>query len=110
MNARWLWAAVLAAPYAMFAVTTPIAAADDPIPICPVNQPSYYNGQPCAPQPCQAPYQQGMMPPCVMPVTQVCPPNMTSYYNGQPCVPQPCTPPYAPGVPPCMMPVATQPF
>lgn len=98
--------AVLAAPYAAFAVVTPPAAAEDPVPVCPVNQPSYYNGQPCTPQPCTTPFSVGM-PPCTMAAVESCPPNMTSGYNGRPCTPQPCTPPYAPGVPPCFMPVPT---
>ncbi|BBY98568.1 hypothetical protein [Mycolicibacterium fallax] len=106
-NLRWLFAAALVAPYGLISPMLPTATADNPIPICPPNQVSGFDGNQCTPQPCQPPFQQGMMPPCIMPITQVCPPGMVSYYNGSPCTPQPCTPPYAPGIPPCFMPPPT---
>ncbi|MGV0675646.1 hypothetical protein ABQE62_05570 [Mycolicibacterium fortuitum] len=47
-------------------------AAADPMTVCPPNQPSYWNGQPCFPQPCMPPYAPGV-PPCFMPPPQIGP-------------------------------------
>ena len=52
----------------------PVANAD-PIPVCPFNQPSGWNGQQCFPQPCVPPYAPGV-PPCFMPPPTIAPPTM----------------------------------
>ncbi|MEV0673121.1 hypothetical protein [Mycobacterium sp. NPDC050441] len=60
---------------ALAAVTTlpgTAVAGADPMTVCPPNQPSNWNGQPCFPQPCVPPYAPGI-PPCFMPPPQIGP-------------------------------------
>lgn len=56
------------------AIALPAAgpAAADPMTVCPPNQSTYWNGQPCFPQPCVPPYAPGI-PPCFMPPPQIGP-------------------------------------
>lgn len=68
-------AAVIGVIGAVLMLCAPAAYAD-PIPVCPFNQPSGWNGQQCFPQPCVPPYAPGV-PPCFMP-----PPTIGS--NGLP--------------------------
>ncbi|MCA4755913.1 hypothetical protein H8Z60_25700 [Mycolicibacterium fortuitum] len=65
---------VVAATTVTAAATLPgtAVATADPITVCPPNQPSYWNGQPCFPQPCMPPYAPGI-PPCFMPPPQIGP-------------------------------------
>ncbi|MGV0771776.1 hypothetical protein [Mycobacterium syngnathidarum] len=62
-------AAVLIAATSLF---TAAQADADPMPVCPPNEPSYWNGQPCFPQPWVPPYAPGI-PPCFMPPPQIGP-------------------------------------
>jgi hypothetical protein len=64
-----LAATVLAAATALSGAVSAMA---DPMTVCPPNQPSYWNGQPCFPQPCVPPYAPGI-PPCFMPPPQIGP-------------------------------------
>lgn len=65
---------VLAGALVTVAVSVPAAApaGAEPMTVCPVGQPSYWNGQPCFPQPCVPPYAPGI-PPCFMPPPQIGP-------------------------------------
>lgn len=62
--------AFTAVMFALAALVSLAAAAKaDPMTVCPPNQPSFWNGQPCFPQPCMPPYAPGT-PPCFMPPPQ----------------------------------------
>ena len=69
MLRRAILAAVLTTATAL--AGTPTAQAD-PMAVCPPNQPSGWNGQPCFPQPCVPPYVPGT-PPCFMPSPHIGP-------------------------------------
>lgn len=62
--------AVVLAVAAGVLVAAPARA--DPMTVCPPNQSTYWNGQPCFPQPCVPPYAPGI-PPCFMPAPQIGP-------------------------------------
>lgn len=63
-------AAITAAIVAGSALAVAALAGAEPMTVCPPNQPSYWNGQPCFPQPCVPPYAPGI-PPCFMPPPQI---------------------------------------
>lgn len=63
---------VLGGALLAMAVSVPAPAGADPMTVCPPNQTTYWNGQPCFPQPCVPPYAPGI-PPCGMPPPQIGP-------------------------------------
>ncbi|WP_155946651.1 hypothetical protein [Mycobacterium sp. URHD0025] len=65
-------AIVAAAIVAGSALSVAAPAGAEPMTVCPPNQPSNWNGQPCFPQPCVPPYAPGI-PPCFMPPPQIGP-------------------------------------
>jgi hypothetical protein len=70
---RWSAAAAIVVSVAGAAAlqAAPESAAE-PMTVCPPNQSTYWNGQPCFPQPCVPPYAPGI-PPCFMPAPQIGP-------------------------------------
>ncbi|WP_441958647.1 hypothetical protein [Mycolicibacterium houstonense] len=65
-------AVVAAVLIAATSLSAAALAGAEPMTVCPPNQPSYWNGQPCFPQPCVPPYAPGI-PPCFMPPPQIGP-------------------------------------
>lgn len=63
-------AIVTAATVAGSALSVAAPAGAEPMTVCPPNQSTYWNGQPCFPQPCVPPYAPGV-PPCFMPPPQI---------------------------------------
>lgn len=71
-NSLAAFAAIAVALVAATALPDAPMAGAEPMTVCPPNQPSYWNGQPCFPQPCVPPYAPGI-PPCFMPPPQIGP-------------------------------------
>ncbi|WP_135453506.1 hypothetical protein [Mycobacterium sp. DL99] len=67
-----LGTAIVTALAATIALPAAAPAGAEPMTVCPPNQPSNWNGQPCFPQPCVPPYAPGV-PPCFMPPPQIGP-------------------------------------
>ena len=70
---RWsAVAAIVASIAGLAALSAAPESAAEPMTVCPPNQSTYWNGQPCFPQSCVPPYAPGI-PPCFMPVPQIGP-------------------------------------
>lgn len=70
---RWsAVAAIVASVAGVAALSAAPESTAEPMTVCPPNQSTYWNGQPCFPQPCVPPYAPGI-PPCFMPAPQIVP-------------------------------------
>ncbi|SEB21734.1 hypothetical protein SAMN04488580_11190 [Mycobacterium sp. 283mftsu] len=70
---RWsAVAAIVASVAGVAALSAAPESTAEPMTVCPPNQSTYWNGQPCFPQPCFPPYAPGI-PPCFMPAPQIGP-------------------------------------